>query len=73
MRRLTAGFNYRGSHIFDTRRRDLLSSSTWKNADCPVVSNFYIILRRTHGDIGPLRICFIRRNCFTAATEFCCF
>ncbi|GBM43037.1 hypothetical protein AVEN_127172-1 [Araneus ventricosus] len=40
---------------------------------CPVVSNCYIILRRAHGDIGPLRIRFIRRNSFTAATEFCWF
>ncbi|GBM99489.1 hypothetical protein AVEN_152247-1 [Araneus ventricosus] len=32
IRRLAAGFNYCRSHIFKTRRRDLLSSPTWKNA-----------------------------------------
>lgn len=40
---------------------------------CRVVSNFFIILRRAQGDIGTLRICFIRRNFFTAATGFCWF
>ncbi|GBM21930.1 hypothetical protein AVEN_187934-1 [Araneus ventricosus] len=37
MRELTVGFNDRCRRIFDTRRRDLLSSSTWKNPSCAVV------------------------------------
>lgn len=70
-RRLTASFKDYGSHIFSMLEDyDLLSYSIRKIPSCSFISDFFIILRKTHEDFRPLHICFIRRNRLTAAKEF---
>ena len=71
MQRTIIRINDSGSHIFNARRCDFLSSSAGRMSSFPVISNFCIILLKVQGNMGLLHINDIWWNSFTAATEFC--